>query len=66
MLFFWCVGVGSKGRTQSGLYGFLAHGTVDDIGAFFGDIGPNDLTSSIDPNVDHNLAFFTEIVVGAV
>ena len=66
MLLFWCVRVGNEGRASSSLNGLLSHRIVDDISAFSGDFCTDDLPGAIDPNVNHNLAFFTEIIIRAM
>ena len=66
MLLFGSIGVGGKGRAFGSLDGFLAHGVVENLGSFSGNFGANDLSGTIHPNVDHYLAFFTEVIVGTV
>ena len=66
VLFFRCVRVGSESRTFGSLDGFLTHGIVENLGAFCGHFGANDLPSAIHPNIDHNLAFFAEVVIGTM
>ena len=66
MLLFGRIGVGSEGRAFGGLNGLLPHGIVDDVGAFGGDFGANDLSSTIHPNVNYDSAFFAVITIGVV
>ena len=66
VLFLGSIRIGSKGRAFGCLDGFLSHRVVENLGAFCGDFGANDLTGTIDPNVHHNLAFFTEVIIGTM
>ena len=58
--------VGGESGAQGGFFGFLAHGLVDDGGAFGGYLGTGDFPFTVDPNVNDDDAFLWEIVVGAI
>ena len=66
MLLFGRIGIGSESRALGGLDGLLSHRVVDDVGAFGGDFGATDLSRTVHPNVNYNLAFFVEIIVRTV
>ena len=66
VLFLGRIGVGGEGGAQGSLFGFLAHGLVDDGGAFGGYLGAGDLSRTIDPNIYNYNTLFGEIVVRTV
>ena len=65
-LFFRRGGVRNEGGTQGGLFGHVAHGRIDDGGAFGGDFCSDYFAFAVYPNIHHDGAFFGEVVVWAV